>query len=408
MRKNTLSRFFLGFILGGMAGLVAYALDVPYVFQHILNNIAGTGIAVFNGLIGVIIWPLSVFAFMDAFRIMWSMIRGHYGGSDSVRVYIATTLMAVVIALLLGDMIINRMYAFMDFTSWINARQDVVVLMSFVDTLPALPQIEWLCIASAVAGVIFAEWDIAQYGTKLRKQDFFEQLYERLIEQIYKLYAGLPILIFLVSFAITAYAGISIFVFVFIYGLLVFALIFLHALLVYSGIIGIMLRLSPVLFFKKCAPLIRVAGWTINSKETEPITMRTATVKLGVPEGIAKNVVQGGTTLNMDGTAIMQTIAVLITAKVYGIPFIASDFMPLAIMLVTIAVVTTAGTLTGMFTLGIAFYAFGIPFEMLAVIISISHVVSSVVTPVNILGDLVAAMSVADEYGKLDRNIYNS
>ncbi len=70
---------------------------------------------------------------------------------------------------------------------------------------------------------------------------------------------------------------------------------------------------------------MRVAGWTINSQETEPITIRTATIKLGVPEKIAENVVLGGTTLNMDGTAIMQAVAILLTANVYGIVFDSSS-----------------------------------------------------------------------------------
>ena len=76
-------------------------------------------------------------------------------------------------------------------------------------------------------------------------------------------------------------------------------------------------------------------------------------------------------------------------------------------MLIIIAVVTTAGTLTGMFTLGIVFHVFGVPLEMLAIIISISHVVSVAVTPVNILGDLVAAMIVADDFDRLHREVFN-
>ncbi len=76
-------------------------------------------------------------------------------------------------------------------------------------------------------------------------------------------------------------------------------------------------------------------------------------------------------------------------------------------MVVITAMVTTAGTLTGMFTLGIIFHVFGVPVELLAIIISISHVVSVAVTPVNILGDLVAAMVVASDLGKLDRDVFN-
>lgn len=406
MKKETLSRFFLGLIFGGMAGMIVFAIDLPPAFSSLLHTMSGIGIASFNLMIECLIWPLACLAFIDAFRLMWSMIRGHYEGGDSVRTYIATTAMAVVLALFVGQLIFTGARQVTEFAPWINERQNVLYFTELNQIFYSL-RLEVLCGVSALIGVILAEWDKYKGHQTPSEEDVFKVLYNKLIQFIYRLYVVLPIMIFMVSFEVTSRTGPAVFKFVLLYVMLVFVIVALHVLIVYSGTILLKLRLSPMTFFRKCLPLIRVAGWTINSRETEPITIQTATNKLGVPDSIAKKVVLGGTTLNMDGTAIMQTVAILLTAGIYSISFDAVNLWMLAFMLIIIAMVTTAGTLTGMFTLGIVFHVFGVPLEMLAIIISISHVVSVAVTPVNILGDLVAAMIVADDFDRLHREVFN-
>jgi len=406
MKKETLSRFFMGLIFGGMAGIIVFAVDLPPALTSLLHTTSGIGIACFNLMIEILIWPLACLAFVDAFRLMWSMIRGHYEGSDSVRTYIATTAMAVVLALFLGQVIFTGAKQVMEFAPWISERSNVLLFNDLNKIFYAV-RLEVVCGISALVGVILAEWDKYKGIQQPLKEDLFKVLYNKLIQFIYKLYFALPFMIFMVAFEITSRTGPAVFKFVLLYVVLVFVIVAVHVLMIYSGTIILKLRLSPLTFFRKCLPLIRVAGWTINSRETEPITIQTATNKLGVPDSIAKKVVLGGTTLNMDGTAIMQTIAILLTAGIYGITFDAFSLWMLAFILIIIAMVTTAGTLTGMFTLGIVFHVFGVPLEMLAIIISISHVVSVAVTPVNILGDLVVAMIVADDFDRLHRDIYN-
>jgi len=406
MKKNTLSRFFIALVLGGICGIVVYSVQVPQPALGVLHKISGVGISVFNSMINILIYPLGCFAFIDAFRLMWSMIRGHYSGGDSVRTYIATTILAVLLATFTGSILYGGMGGLMDFSPWIAVREDVIISSAILESLAKIP-LEALCGLSALIGIVLAEIDKGRGALRPSDKDAFKTTYKKFIQVIYKLYTILPLMIFLVSFEVTARTGTAVFRFVLYYVLTVFALVALHVLIVYSGTIKLKLGLSPIKFFKKSLSLMRVAGWTINSQETEPITIRTATIKMGVPENIAENVVLGGTTLNMDGTAIMQAVAILLTANVYGITFGSSSLWTLVLMVVITAMVTTAGTLTGMFTLGIIFHVFGVPVELLAIIISISHVVSVAVTPVNILGDLVAAMVVASDLGKLNRNIFN-
>lgn len=406
MKKDTLSRFFIALVLGGICGIVVYSVQVPQSSLEVLHKVSGTGITVFNSMINILIYPLGCFAFADAFRLMWSMIRGHYSGGDSVRTYIATTILAVLLATFTGSILYGGLSGLMDFSSWLEVRESVIISNRFLQALTQFP-LEVVCGISAITGIVLAEIDRGRGETRPPDKDGFKKAYRKFIQIIYKLYTVLPLMIFLVAFEVTARTGTAVFRFVLYYVLTVFVLVALHVLIVYSGTIKLKLRLSPLKFFKKSFSLMRLAGWTINSQETEPITIRTATLKMGVPENIAENVVLGGTTLNMDGTAIMQAVAILLTANVYGISFNSSSLWALVLMVVITAMVTTAGTLTGMFTLGIIFHVFGVPVELLAIIISISHVVSVAVTPVNILGDLVAAMVVASDLGKLNRKIFN-
>lgn len=408
MKKDTLSRFFLGLIFGGITGIVAYSINMPDAIEGVIRQITSISMLSFTLLIKILIWPLGCLAFIDAFRLMWRMIRGHYGGGDSVRTYIATTVMAVLLSIFVGEMILSRLNEVVEFKPWTDIRSDLLYWEQSLLPYFYRIRLEVICFISAVFGIGLAEYERRRSFDDDLKKDIFKDAYKRLIQLVYKLYFIFPIIIFLISFELTSRTGAAMFKFVFIYAVMVFLLIALHVIFVFSGTIAFKLKLSPLTFFKKSLSLIRIAGWTINSRETEPVTIRTATIKLGVPEGIAKEVILGGTTLNMDGTAIMQTVAILLTASVYGIQFEAFNLWGLSFMLVIIAMVTTAGTITGMFTLGIVYHIFGVPLELLAIIISISHVVSVAVTPVNIMGDLVTAMVVADDFGKLNRDIYNN
>ncbi len=141
----------------------------------------------------------------------------------------------------------------MDFSPWLEARENVIMSSRLVETLTRLP-LEIVCALSALLGVVLAEIDKGRGEIRPPDKDGFKTMYKRFIQIIYKLYTVLPLMIFLVSFELTARTGTAVFRFVLYYVISVFVLVALHVLLVYSGTIKLKLKLSPLKFFEKVSP----------------------------------------------------------------------------------------------------------------------------------------------------------
>ena len=77
--------------------------------------------------------------------------------------------------------------------------------------------------------------------------------------------------------------------------------------------------LSPLIMFRKMRPVWAFAFSTASSGATLPVTLRTVEKKLGVNNSVAGFTVPLGATINMDGTAIMQGVATVFIANVYGV-----------------------------------------------------------------------------------------
>ena len=70
--------------------------------------------------------------------------------------------------------------------------------------------------------------------------------------------------------------------------------------------------LNPMKFLKKFAPVMSFAFSTATSNATIPLSIETLDEKLGVSRKVSSFTIPLGATINMDGTAIMQGVAVVI------------------------------------------------------------------------------------------------
>ncbi len=60
---------------------------------------------------------------------------------------------------------------------------------------------------------------------------------------------------------------------------------------------------------------------TATSNATIPMSIDTLSKKVGVSKKISSFTIPLGATINMDGTSIMQGVAVVFAAQAFGIPF---------------------------------------------------------------------------------------
>jgi Na+/H+-dicarboxylate symporter len=180
----------------------------------------------------------------------------------------------------------------------------------------------------------------------------------------------------------------------------------LHSLGVYSLIFKFFTGLSVRTFLSKMRSALALAFSTASSGATMPVTLRTVEKRLGVDNSVASFTVPLGATINMDGTAIMQGVATVFIAQVYGVDLSLSDYL-MVILTATLASIGTAGVPgVGLIMLSMVLGQVNLPVEGIALIIGVDRLLDMTRTAVNVTGDCMIACIVAKSEGELDMATY--
>ena len=167
-----------------------------------------------------------------------------------------------------------------------------------------------------------------------------------------------------------------------------------------------MTGLSPVRFIKKFLPVMGFAFSTATSNATIPLSIDTLEQKMGVSKKISSFTIPLGATINMDGTSIMQGVAVVFAAQAFGIPLGITQYITV-IATATLASIGTAGVPSvGLITLSMVFTSVGLPVEGIALIMGIDRILDMARTAVNITGDAVCTTIVASQDKSVDREVF--
>ena len=165
-------------------------------------------------------------------------------------------------------------------------------------------------------------------------------------------------------------------------------------------------KIAP--FFKGMKDAIVVAFTTSSSSATLPVSLECARDHLGLSPDISGFVLSLGSTINMNGTAIGQSVLAIFIAQAYGIEV---SFVTLFVLMFTtlISAIGTAGIPgSGLVMLSIVLNAMGLPLEGIALVAGIDRLRDMLATVVNILGDAVAAVYVAKKENQIDEAKYHS
>ena len=166
-------------------------------------------------------------------------------------------------------------------------------------------------------------------------------------------------------------------------------------LLVYSVIIKFVAKRSIFSTFSKFRNPQTLAFSTASSMATMPMTLKTAEEDLKLDKRVSKFVIPLGTTINMDGTAIMQGVATVFIAQMFGIDLGFIEYL-LVIITATLASIGTAGIPSvGLITLGLVLNQVGLPMEGVALILGIDRLLDMSRTAINVTGDIIVTKLIA-------------
>ena len=190
------------------------------------------------------------------------------------------------------------------------------------------------------------------------------------------------------------------------YFLLVMFVLALHGLVVYGTLLKAFTGLNPILFYRKMRDAALFAFSTSSSGATLPVTMETATKKLGVKNSIASFTLPMGATLNMDGTAIMQGVATVFIAQVFAVDLTVSDYLMVVLTATLASIGTAAVPGVGLIMLAMVLQQVGLPVEGIALIIGVDRLLDMTRTAVNVTGDCMVSCVVAASEKEFDYELY--
>ncbi len=193
--------------------------------------------------------------------------------------------------------------------------------------------------------------------------------------------------------------------------LAVYVLVLISALLFHLfGTLMLILRffsgLSPKVFLTKIRDAQIFAFSTASSNATIPVTLRSVTRRMGVDNSVASFTVPFGATINMDGTAIMQGVATVFIANVYGVDLGISGYLTVILMSVLASIGTAGVPGVGLIMLSMVFVQVGLPVEGIGLILGVDRLLDMVRTSVNVTGDAVVTCVVAKSEGEMDLKVF--
>jgi Na+/H+-dicarboxylate symporter len=180
-----------------------------------------------------------------------------------------------------------------------------------------------------------------------------------------------------------------------------------HFLVTIPVLLYVMTRYNPLIFMKKMRDAQAFAFSTASSNATIPITLRSVTERLGVRNSVASFTVPLGATINMDGTAIMQGVATVFIANVYGIELGVIGYLTVIGMAVLASIGTAGVPGVGLIMLAMVLSQVGLPLEGIGIIMGVDRLLDMCRTAVNITGDAAVSTIVAKGENKINLDIYN-
>lgn len=180
----------------------------------------------------------------------------------------------------------------------------------------------------------------------------------------------------------------------------------LHIVIVFCGILRFLVKVSPWPFFRGMGDAIMMAFSTCSSSATLPVSMHCVQENLGVSKNIASFVLPLGSTVNMNGAALFQGMAVVFISNAYSIDLTFIQLLTI-IVTATLSAIGAAGIPgTGFIMLSAVLVSAGLPIEGLAILAGIDRVREMVSTILNVTGDAVCAVYIAKQEEEFDERQY--
>ena len=174
----------------------------------------------------------------------------------------------------------------------------------------------------------------------------------------------------------------------------------IHFFIIMPSIVYFLGHENPWRHMKKMSTAILTAFSTCSSGAALPFSMKDSQEKCGISNKIASFTLPLGATINMNGTALYEGVAVIFIAQVYGIDL---SFLEQLIIVVTVlfsAIGAASIPMAGLVMLSVALSVAGLPMEGIGLVLAVEQLCDMPRTATNSYGDMCAAVVIAKSEGE--------
>jgi len=197
-----------------------------------------------------------------------------------------------------------------------------------------------------------------------------------------------PIGVFFLMVFVTATQGPEVFRLLFWYMLAVSSALAIHAFVVLPLILYFVAKRNPWEFARAMSPALLTAFSSASSNGTLPLTLASVENRAGVSNRVSSFVLPLGATINMDGTALYEAVAVIFIAQMYNGQNLPPETQLIVVVTDLLASIGAAGIPhAGLVMMVIILQAVGLPPEMQGVILAVDRVLDMCRTSVNVWSD---------------------
>ncbi|HDV5277497.1 TPA: dicarboxylate/amino acid:cation symporter [Vibrio cholerae] len=401
------AKVILGMVAGILTGFAIRALFAGngFVDAYIVNGLFDVGGKIFIASLKMLVVPLVFVSLVCGTSSLKDLSTLGRMGSKTLGFYLATTAIAITLALTMGSLFQPGAGADLTAASNFTSAEAPSLGKVIVDMFPTNP-ISAMAQGNTLQIIIFAVLFGVAISAAGKPGERIAQVFNDLNEVIMKLVAMLmhlaPYGVFFLMAKLFTGLGLGAILNLAEYFVVLAGTLLLHAFVTYGLMLKTFAGLNPMVFFRKMEDAIMFAFSTASSNATIPVTMETVKNRLGVDNKVASFTVPLGATVNMDGTAIMQGVATAFIAQAFNIDLTMTDYL-MVILTATLASVDTAGVPgVGLVMLAMVLNQVGLPLEGIALIMGVDRLLDMIRTAVNITGDACVSCIVAKSENAFD------
>lgn len=408
LSNRILSSMALGLVVG--IALNFTLADNEWFKAMVLDGVLSTVGEIFVRFLSMLVVPLVFVSLITGVSALSDPKKLGRVGGKAVSLYLFTTGVAVTLALVAAIIVQPGIGA----SPEVLIEREIAAQPSFfqvlIDMVPRNP-VQAMANGDMLPIIVFAVLvglSIALAGDSgQRIGHFFSDFNTVVMRLVGFVMLMAPYGVFALITVLAATTGWSTFLGVLKYVILVLVILVVHATVSYSLILKLFSGLSPVTFFSKMRGVMAFAFSTASSAATIPVTLKTVQQQLGVNNRVSSFTVPLGATINMDGTAIMQGIAAGFIAQYYGVDLSIGQYLMVVVMVIIASVGAAGVPGVGLVLLAGVLAQVGLPAEGIALILGVDRLLDMTRTAVNVTGDAMVTVVVANSEGELDHAVYN-